>query len=926
MIRERESYVGKMSVEYAFFFSAAYGGAHPFAFQEKLAYALQSNPGHSVPNCRINVPTGMGKTAAVVLAWLWNQLGDEAASLWPRRLVYCLPMRSLVEQTQADVALRLANLSAAQRNGKLGLGERAAKLLAELAERGPIVLMGGVESSADSRDWDLSPEAPAIIIGTQDMLLSRALNRGYAMNSHRWPMHFALLNNDCLWVMDEVQLMGVGVETGTQLQGLREKIGGAGCATWWMSATLDAGRLATVDFRDSLKMVKRVELEPEDRAIQTVAERLNAAKALHAAAGMRLTPKDETGYAKALAEKVCAAYAEKPGLTLVIVNRVSRAQEVFKNVKALLGTNRADECLLLHSRFRPNERDAFMKRLAGEPPFAGVVIATQVVEAGLDLSATTLFTELCPWSSFVQRAGRCNRRGKVEGARIFWIDFEKTDDKAAVELALPYDADRIAECRSLLVGMGEGSDAGPASLTAITARPETKVRPVLRRKDLLDLFDTTPDLSGADIDVSRYVRDADAESADVFLFWRELPRGVKADDLNAKEIMQPVRAELCRVGIGRFKEFLKKLGKTHAKPAESLNAWTWDALDGEWRAVRDDNSIIPGRMYLLPRLAGGYEDALGWTGQVGEEKKNKKSGAVERLNMPEWIRPTDDTGIPFGREHNAGEEYASGGARDAQELFDHTRAVLVETSRVMATLSVSDAERAALRTAAIWHDAGKAHPVFQLAVRGYNKDEGGKTLEPDAVYEIAAASLSGQPLLAKSGKDEEGRSKMARYCRKQFRHELASALGWLGSDAAKDLDPQTRALVAYLIAAHHGKVRLSLRSMPGEAVPANTAAGEALFARGIWQNDTLPAVGQLPMELPDGRDGRLVVARPISLDLSPMRMGSGSYNRPSWLEMTLELRNRIGPFRLALLETLLRAADARASKEADTPENKEAAV
>jgi CRISPR-associated endonuclease/helicase Cas3 len=244
----------------------------------------------------------------------------------------------------------------------------------------------------------------------------------------------------------------------------------------------------------------------------------------------------------------------------------------------------------------------------------------------------------------------------------------------------------------------------PASLSAITAKPKAKVRPVLRRKDLIDLFDTTADLSGADIDVSRYVRDADAESADVFVFWRklELEKGLKADDLNAKdaegraviEILQPVREELCRVGIGRFKDFVKKLVKTHAKQTESLNAWAWDAVEGEWRSVGEYDNIVAGRMYMLPRIAGGYEDELGWTGLVGEEKKNKKSGETVPLNMPGWVRPESDTGVLLGKEHNGGEEYATGGARDAQELFGHTRDVLVETGRVMATLDVSDAERA----------------------------------------------------------------------------------------------------------------------------------------------------------------------------------------------------------------------------------------
>lgn len=55
-----------------------------------------------------------------------------------------------------------------------------------------------------------------MLIGTQDMLLSRLLNRGYGMTRYRWPMQLGLLGNDCLWVMDEVQLMGTGLATTVQ--------------------------------------------------------------------------------------------------------------------------------------------------------------------------------------------------------------------------------------------------------------------------------------------------------------------------------------------------------------------------------------------------------------------------------------------------------------------------------------------------------------------------------------------------------------------------------------------------------------------------------------------------------------------------------------------------------------------------------------
>src|SRR5262249_5026442 len=109
------------------------------------------------------------------------------------------------------------------------------------------ILMGG----EDDGEWDIYPEENAILIGTQDMLLSRALNRGYGMSRYRWPMHFGLLNNDCLWVMDETQLMGPGLWTSGQLDWMRLHRFGVlkPCFTWWMSATPSPVFLDTLDRR-----------------------------------------------------------------------------------------------------------------------------------------------------------------------------------------------------------------------------------------------------------------------------------------------------------------------------------------------------------------------------------------------------------------------------------------------------------------------------------------------------------------------------------------------------------------------------------------------------------------------------------------------------------------------------------------------------
>ena len=176
-------------------------GFRPHEYQARLACGERPargdddwlRAGSACESMLIDVPTGFGKTAAVVLAWLWNRVSKRRGD-WPRRLVYCLPMRSLVEQTFRNANQWIRHLELSD-------------------EVGLHMIMGG----EDAGEWDTRAEQNAVLIGTQDMLLSRALNRGYGMSRYRWPMHFGLLNNDCLWVMDEVQLMGPGLWTSAQL-------------------------------------------------------------------------------------------------------------------------------------------------------------------------------------------------------------------------------------------------------------------------------------------------------------------------------------------------------------------------------------------------------------------------------------------------------------------------------------------------------------------------------------------------------------------------------------------------------------------------------------------------------------------------------------------------------------------------------------
>src|SRR5271157_2454520 len=208
-------------------------GRTPFPYQVRFA---EAEPFWHL----VRAPTGAGKTAAAVLGWLWRFLHSDKPT--PRRLVYCLPMRVLVEQSEREARGWIRNL-----------GQEAQAVEVH-------VLMGGV----DTEEWYLHPEKPAILIGTQDMLLSRALNRGYAASRFHWPIDFGLLNNDCLWVFDEPQLMGSGVSTSAQLAGLRQALGTFGnCPSVWLSATLEPRWLATIDFAGRLSD-KTLELSSDD--------------------------------------------------------------------------------------------------------------------------------------------------------------------------------------------------------------------------------------------------------------------------------------------------------------------------------------------------------------------------------------------------------------------------------------------------------------------------------------------------------------------------------------------------------------------------------------------------------------------------------------------------------------------------------------
>ena len=102
---------------------------------------------------------------------------------------------------------------------------------------------------------------------------------------------------------------------------------------------------------------------------------------------------------------------------IVTIETIKDLVPAYKDMKA-----RGDgkNIFLYHGRLSNSQRKKVynkLKRLE-EADKGCLLFTTSAIEVGCDLDAHLLITELCNPDSLIQRAGRCNRKGKIENAEI----------------------------------------------------------------------------------------------------------------------------------------------------------------------------------------------------------------------------------------------------------------------------------------------------------------------------------------------------------------------------------------------------------------------------------------------------------------------------------------------------------------------------
>ena len=414
--------------EFAEFYRAL-NGRDPFPWQVRLAKQVARD--ERWPE-EIGVPTGLGKTACLEIAiwWLASQADRTPAERSaPTRLWWVVNRRLLVDSTAAQAG-RIAEALNACDPGNSKDSEQGDNVLSAVANRlrslsadrdAPplevIKLRGGVATRTPT-----DPSRPTVVLCTLPMYGSRLLFRGYG--SRLLAVDAAMAGTDSLVLADEAHLA-------PHLRSLVLAL--AECSPRAQPILYGSRSQATVvalTATGDVDQANRFDLNSDDKRHKVIRMRLDAAKPTC------LRDVNSTDVAKDLAEATVElmAQASTPASFLVFANSPATARETLRRIRDPK-TNREQmpEVILLTGRMREREAEKVRTRIL-DPALgmaAGitnnerkrhlVVVATQTLEVGADIDAEYLVTESCGVRALTQRLGRLNRLGIHPHSRAIYV-------------------------------------------------------------------------------------------------------------------------------------------------------------------------------------------------------------------------------------------------------------------------------------------------------------------------------------------------------------------------------------------------------------------------------------------------------------------------------------------------------------------------
>ena len=122
--------------------------------------------------------------------------------------------------------------------------------------------------------------------------------------------------------------------------------------------------------------------------------------------------------------------------SIVVFNTVRDAIKFYEIVKKRSDIEK-NRILLVHSRFTEEDREEKRRRIEELKRLDEyLIVATQVIEAGVDISSDLFISDLAPASSLIQRLGRFLRYDEKEGKIYLWYEKEGRKKYKGVYLSL----------------------------------------------------------------------------------------------------------------------------------------------------------------------------------------------------------------------------------------------------------------------------------------------------------------------------------------------------------------------------------------------------------------------------------------------------------------------------------------------------------
>lgn len=380
-------------------------GFTPYQFQPETILKLLARQ-----DVLLRAPTGAGKTETAIAPFLFAKASN--CCDFPNKLIYVVPLRTLANSLRQRAETLIARWSALYPH-----------------VRPPVVTLQTGENPEDPRfEGD-------IIFCTIDQMLSSFLNIPYSVGRGSANVNAGAIFASYL-VFDELHLLDPERSFATVLKVL-EQVRGIS-PVLMMSATLTQElveqmlqTVATIESTHVSAYPSLAQVQVSNLDLQ--ATEGNRCRTFRAIA----TPLS----AQAILDDI---HQRDRRRVIVICNTVLQAQKLFRELRDL--DARDDLSItLLHSRFLPQDRaqkETHLRQVFAQDWQAQldagcqVLIATQVIEAGINITCEVMHTQLCPMNALLQRAGRCARFGGEQGAVYVYRTIE-TQEAIADEVIEP---------------------------------------------------------------------------------------------------------------------------------------------------------------------------------------------------------------------------------------------------------------------------------------------------------------------------------------------------------------------------------------------------------------------------------------------------------------------------------------------------------